>query len=152
MAYDEDLADRIRELMGVGSDVTEKRMFGGLAFLVGGNMAVVASGQGGVMLRVDPSQSDKLVATSNARLAVMRGRPMRGWLRVDAEDVRTKRQLARWPFMLVPAIPARLAGRPQDEIQAGPEPVRHFPPRPSRLAIFQRLEGERRGRPRRSRV
>jgi TfoX/Sxy family transcriptional regulator of competence genes len=71
-------------------------MFGGLAFLVDGNMAVVASRQGGVMLRVDPSRSDKLVATSNARLAVMRGRAMRGWLRVDAEDLRTKRQLARW--------------------------------------------------------
>jgi len=96
VAYDEDLADRIRELLSGDADVTEKKMFGGLAFLVGGNMAVAASGQGGVMVRVEPEKSDRLVATSNARLAEMRGRPMQGWLRVDTEDVRTKRQLAKW--------------------------------------------------------
>jgi hypothetical protein len=71
-------------------------MFGGLAFLVGGNMAVAASGQGGVMVRVDPVQSEHLVASTNARVAVMRGRPMAGWLRLDPGDVRTKRQLAKW--------------------------------------------------------
>ncbi len=71
-------------------------MFGGLAFLIGGNMAVAASGQGGVLVRVDPAQSDRLVAMTNARLMEMRGRSMRGWLRVDAEDLRTKRQLAKW--------------------------------------------------------
>ena len=71
-------------------------MFGGLAFLVAGNLAVAASGQGGVMVRVDPGSSDRLLATSNARPLEMRGRPMRGWLRVPADDVRTKRQLARW--------------------------------------------------------
>ncbi|HEX9349969.1 MAG TPA: TfoX/Sxy family protein [Gaiellaceae bacterium] len=96
MAYDEELADRIRELVGGESDLTEKKMFGGLAFLIGGNMAVAASGQGGVLVRVDPEQSDALLATSNARLMEMRGRQMRGWLRVDPEDVRTKRQLAKW--------------------------------------------------------
>jgi TfoX/Sxy family transcriptional regulator of competence genes len=96
MAYDEELANRIRELLGGESDLTEKKMFGGLAFLVGGNMAVAASGQGGVLVRVDPEESDTLVATTNARLMEMRGRSMRGWLRVDAEDLRTKRQLAQW--------------------------------------------------------
>lgn len=96
MAYDEELADRIRELVGSESDLTEKKMFGGLAFLIGGNMAVAASGQGGVLVRVDPAQSDGLVATTNARAMEMRGRSMRGWLRVDAEHVRTKRQLVKW--------------------------------------------------------
>lgn len=96
MAYDEDLADRIRELVGGESDLTEKKMFGGLSFLVGGNMAVAASGQGGLLVRVDPAESDTLVARSQARLMEMRGRAMQGWLRVDAEHVRTKRQLAKW--------------------------------------------------------
>jgi TfoX/Sxy family transcriptional regulator of competence genes len=96
MPYDEDLADRIRELVATDSGLTEKKMFGGLAFLIGGNMAVAASGQGGVMVRVDPAQSDTLVETTNARIVVMRGRPMQGWLRVDAEHLRAKRQLARW--------------------------------------------------------
>ena len=96
MAYDEELADRIRELVVSESELSEKKMFGGLAFLIGGNMAVAASGQGGVLVRVDPEQSDKLVAKSNARLMDMRGRSMQGWLRVAPEDVRTKRQLAKW--------------------------------------------------------
>ena len=96
MAYDEDLADRIRELVGRERGLTEKKMFGGLAFLVGGNMAVAASGQGGILVRVDPDESDRLVARTKARPMVMRGREMHGWLRVDADDVRTKRQLAKW--------------------------------------------------------
>src|SRR5437870_12360110 len=96
MAYDEDLAARISELVASESHLTEQKMFGGLAFLIGGNMAVAASGQGGVLVRVDPAESDELVATTNARLMEMRGREMRGWLRVDPEDVRTKRQLANW--------------------------------------------------------
>jgi TfoX/Sxy family transcriptional regulator of competence genes len=96
VAYDDELADRIRELLGAEYGLTEKKMFGGLAFLIGGNMAVAASGQGGVLVRVDPAQSERLVATTNARLMEMRGRRMQGWLRVDLEDVRTKRQLARW--------------------------------------------------------
>jgi TfoX/Sxy family transcriptional regulator of competence genes len=94
--YDEALAARIRELLAGDADVTEKRMFGGLAFLVGGNMAVAASGRGGLMVRVDPAESDTLVATTEARLLEMRGRPMRGWLRVASEDVRTRRRLAAW--------------------------------------------------------
>jgi len=96
VAYDEELADRIRELIGGESGLTEKRMFGGLAFLIGGNMAVAASGQGGILVRVDPAQSDTLVAKTSARLMEMRGRSMQGWLRVDAADLRTKRQLAKW--------------------------------------------------------
>jgi TfoX/Sxy family transcriptional regulator of competence genes len=96
VAYDEELADRIRELVSSESDLTEKKMFGGLAFLIGGNMAVAASGQGGVLVRVDPAESDTLVATTNARLMEMRGREMQGWLRVAPEDVRTEAELARW--------------------------------------------------------
>jgi hypothetical protein len=96
VAYDEELADRIRELVGSESDLTEQKMFGGLAFLIGGNMAVAASGQGGALVRVDPARFETLVATTNARLMEMRGRRMRGWLRVDPEDLRTKRQLVQW--------------------------------------------------------
>jgi TfoX/Sxy family transcriptional regulator of competence genes len=96
VAYDEELADRIRELIGSQPDLTEKKMFGGLAFLIGGNMAVAASGQGGLLVRVDPARSEKLVATTNAHPMEMRGKQMQGWLRVAAEDVRTKRQLAKW--------------------------------------------------------
>jgi TfoX/Sxy family transcriptional regulator of competence genes len=96
MAYDEDLADRIRELIAGEPDVTEKRMFGGLAFLVGGNMSVSASGQGGLMVRVDPAETDALLEQPHARPFEMRGRSMDGWLRVDAEGVRTQRELEPW--------------------------------------------------------
>lgn len=96
MAYDEDLANRLRELLAGERDVHEKKMFGGLAFLVGGNMAVAASGQGGVLVRVDSKQFDRVVATTNAAPMEMRGRAMKGWLRVDSDAVRTKRQLAKW--------------------------------------------------------
>ena len=96
MAYDEDLANRIRELIASERDVTEKKMFGGLAFLIGGNMAVAASGQGGLMVRVEPDETDALVAKPHARPFEMRGREMQGWLRVDDEGVRSKRDLAPW--------------------------------------------------------
>jgi TfoX-like protein len=96
VAYDEELADRIRDLLAVEPGLTEQKMFGGLAFLIGGNMAIAASGHGGVLVHVDPEQSDALIATTNARLMEMRGRQMQGWLRIDSEDVRTKRQLAKW--------------------------------------------------------
>jgi TfoX/Sxy family transcriptional regulator of competence genes len=96
VAYDEKLADRIRDLVGSEAGVTETKMFGGLAFLVGGNMAIAASGQGGALVRVDPDESERLVASTNARLFEMRGRSMNGWLRVDGADLRTKRQLAKW--------------------------------------------------------
>jgi hypothetical protein len=96
MAFDLDLAARIRELLSDQPDVTEKKMFGGLAFLVGGNMAISASGQGGVLVRADPADPDRLLERTNAELAVMRGRPMEGWLGVGAADLRTRRQLAKW--------------------------------------------------------
>lgn len=96
MAYDEDLAERIRALVAAERGLSEKKMFGGLAFLIGGNMAIAASGQGGILVRVDPERSDDLVATTKASVAVMRGRPMSGWLRVEAEGVRTRRQLTKW--------------------------------------------------------
>jgi TfoX/Sxy family transcriptional regulator of competence genes len=96
MAYDEDLANRIRELIAGEPDVTERRMFGGLAFLVGGNMSVAASGQGGLMVRVDPAAADALLTKRHARPFEMRGRAVRGWLRVDPEGLRTKRQLEPW--------------------------------------------------------
>ena len=96
MAYDEALAGRVRDLIAGRRGVTEKKMFGGLAFLIGGNMAVAASGQGGLLVRVEPAESDALVASSSARPMEMRGRQMQGWLRVDGEHLRTKRQLAAW--------------------------------------------------------
>src|SRR6266576_2806473 len=96
MAYDENLADRIRRLVADESDLTEKKMFGGLAFLIGGNMAIAASGQGGALVRVDPGQADRLVETTRAEAAVMRGNPMQGWLRVESDDLRTKRRLEKW--------------------------------------------------------
>lgn len=98
MAYDEKLADRIRDLLLEDTDVTEKKMFGGLTFLVGGNMAVAASGQGGLLVRVDPAEAEPLVANGDATPMEMRGRPMRGWLRVDSDSVRTKRQLTKWVY------------------------------------------------------
>jgi len=96
MAYDEDLANRIRELMAGEPGVTEKKMFGGLAFLIGGNMSVAASGQGGLLVRVDPEQTDALLEKPHVGLMEMRGRSMSGWLRVDDDGLRTKRQLEPW--------------------------------------------------------
>ncbi|MBA2337670.1 MAG: TfoX/Sxy family protein [Acidimicrobiia bacterium] len=96
MAYDEALADRIREMVGGDPLVTEQKMFGGLAFLIGGNMAVGASGQGGLLVRVDPIKFHELVATPAARPMEMRGRSMKGWLRVDSDHARTREQLAMW--------------------------------------------------------
>ncbi len=96
MADDDELAARLRELLSGEPDVTEKKMFGGLAFLLNGNMAVAASGQGGLLVRVDPSSAETLLARTKARPMEMRGREVEGWLRVDAADVRTKRQLMRW--------------------------------------------------------
>ena len=96
MAYDEDLANRLRELVSSEDGVTEKKMFGGLAFLINGNMAVAASGQGGLLLRCDPAETDTLVAKPHAERFVMRGRAMDGWLRIEADGVKTKRDLERW--------------------------------------------------------
>jgi len=96
VAYDEELADRIRELVAGEKSLTEQKMFGGLAFLIGGNMAIAASGQGGLLVRVDPEESDELVSATKAETMVMRGREMRGWLRVAAEDVAPKQELGNW--------------------------------------------------------
>jgi TfoX/Sxy family transcriptional regulator of competence genes len=96
MAYDEKLAERIRGLIGDRAGLAEKNMFGGLAFLISGNMAIAASGQGGILVRVDPAESDELVATTPAELMEMRGRSMAGWLRVDTADVTDDAALAEW--------------------------------------------------------
>jgi TfoX/Sxy family transcriptional regulator of competence genes len=114
MAYSEELAARIRDLLADERRLTEQKMFGGLGFLIGGNMAVGVSGQGGLLVRVDPAESDALVASTNATFMEMRGRQLRGWLRVVAEDVRDKRELAKW-------------------VGLGAKYARSLPPKPSGL-------------------
>lgn len=117
MAHDEDLGTRIRELVASEPGITEQRMFGGLAFLVDGNMAVAATGEDGLMVRVDPAGADALLARPGARRMEMRGRSMKGWLRIDAAELGTRRRLAPWVQIGVqfartlPAKPGR-AGRP----------------------------------------
>jgi hypothetical protein len=96
VAYDEDLADRLRELLAGEAGLTEQKMFGGLAFLIGGHMAIAASGEGGVLVRTDPARSAELVVSGPATPMQMRGREMAGWLRVDMDHLRHRRQLARW--------------------------------------------------------
>jgi TfoX/Sxy family transcriptional regulator of competence genes len=113
MAYDEDLANRIRELIAAETGVVEKKMFGGLAFLIGGHMSVSASGRGGLLVRVDPAETDALLRGAHTEPFETRGRAMDGWLRVDAEGVRTKRQLERWVTRSVGyarSLPAKRAG------------------------------------------
>jgi TfoX/Sxy family transcriptional regulator of competence genes len=96
MAYDEAVADRIRALLEGTPLLTEKKMFGGLGFMVGGNMAVAASGQGGILVRVDPAEGEQLIASTAAHPMEMRGRAMSGWLRVDTEDVADDEALEEW--------------------------------------------------------
>ncbi len=96
MAYDEHLAERIRELVAAEPGLTERKMFGGLAFMINGHMAVSASGRGGLLLHVASDETDALLAKPHAQAFEMRGREMQGWLRVEAEGVKTKRQLERW--------------------------------------------------------
>ncbi len=96
MPYDEDLANRIRELIAGEEGLTEQKMFGGLAFLINGNMAIAASGEGGLLVRADPERSDEICSSSPAEPMVMRGRPMAGWLRVATDAVGTKRDLRKW--------------------------------------------------------
>ena len=95
MPYDDELAGRIRVLLGERA-TEEKKVFGGLAFMIGGNMAVAASGQGGLLVRVDPEESDELVASTPATLMEMGGRSMRGWLRLDSADLSSDADLATW--------------------------------------------------------
>jgi TfoX/Sxy family transcriptional regulator of competence genes len=96
MAYDEDLANRLRELLSAEETVTEKKMFGGLAFLVDGNMCVAASRNGGLLVRIDPADTDACLARSHVALMTMGGRTMGGWITVAPDGVRTKRELASW--------------------------------------------------------
>jgi hypothetical protein len=96
VAYDEELANRVRELIATEPGLTEKRMFGGLAFLIGGHMSVSISGQGGLLLRCDPEETDALLGKPHAAPFEMRGRAMQGWLRIDPAGLNTKRQLEPW--------------------------------------------------------
>lgn len=96
MAYDEELAERIRARVGAETGVSEQRMFGGLAFLINGNMAVAASGQGGLLARVDPEHAEALVDGDEVTPMVMRGREMRGWLHVEPAALRTEAHLDQW--------------------------------------------------------
>jgi hypothetical protein len=96
MGYDEDFAHRVREQLADHVGVTEKKMFGGLAFLVNGNMAVGLSGGGELMVRVGPDASDAALARPHTRPFDMTGRPMKGWILVAPEGVLTNRQLAAW--------------------------------------------------------
>jgi hypothetical protein len=96
MAYDEDLANRLRELLAAENGVEEKRMFGGLGFLINGNMAVAASGHGGLMVRVPPEDTDELLAGDHVEPMVMAGREARGWVRVRDDGFATTRQLKTW--------------------------------------------------------
>lgn len=96
MAYDEELAERIRQVVQDEPGLTEKRMFGGLAFLIGGNMAVSASGQGGMLLRVDPARTDELVAAPSVDRFEMGGRRMNGWLHVGLQAISTEEALRQW--------------------------------------------------------
>jgi TfoX/Sxy family transcriptional regulator of competence genes len=113
MTYDDDLADRLREQLAGEPGVSEQRMFGGLAFLVHGHMAVAASGQGGLLVRVDPSAAESLLADPRVSPMVMRGREMRGWLRVEAAAVAEPDELATW-------------------VSRGTSYARSLPPKPAR--------------------
>lgn len=116
MAYDERLGERMRDLLAERADLTERKMFGGLAFLLGGHLAIAASGQGGALVRVDPSTVDALVARDACEIAVMRGRPMAGWVRVADDGLRTTRQLSRWvdrAIASVEALPPKPSTRPR---------------------------------------
>ncbi|MDL4816709.1 TfoX/Sxy family protein [Actinomadura opuntiae] len=96
MAYDHDLADLVRELIAGEERVTEQPMFGGLAFLIGGNMAVAASRQGGLLVRVAPDDAETLAADERVRPMVMGGREMRGWLHVDIDAGSPDDEVRRW--------------------------------------------------------
>lgn len=116
MAYDERLGERMRDLLAERADLTERKMFGGLAFLLGGHLAIAASGQGGALVRVDPRAVDALVARDACEIAVMRGRPMAGWVRVADDGLRTTRQLSRWvdrAIASVEALPPKPSTRPR---------------------------------------
>ncbi|HEU5268765.1 MAG TPA: TfoX/Sxy family protein [Jatrophihabitans sp.] len=123
MAYDEELAERIRELVQDEPGLSEKKMFGGLAFLINGNMAVAASGQGGMMLRVDPAETGSLLDEPSVRRVVMRGREMAGWLRIDPAAAAADATFEAWVRRGVDYA-ASLPGKPGS---SGPGPGRGRP-------------------------
>jgi hypothetical protein len=96
--FDPDLVDRVREMLSTEGivDVREQRMFGGVAFMVAGHLAIAVSREGGLLLSLDPAETEAVLRRSHTRPMVMRGRELDGWVRVDAEGVRTRRQLASW--------------------------------------------------------
>jgi TfoX/Sxy family transcriptional regulator of competence genes len=96
MAYDEDLANRIRELLADEEAITERKMFGGLAFLLRGHMSVSASRNGGLLVRTDPADTDAALARPHVALMRMGGRTMDGWITVAPDGLKTKRQLSAW--------------------------------------------------------
>ncbi|HEY1778810.1 MAG TPA: TfoX/Sxy family protein [Solirubrobacteraceae bacterium] len=96
MAYDGDLANRLRELLAQEEAITERKMFGGLAFLLGGHMSVSASGRGGLLARIDPAETDAALALPHTTLMHVGARAMEGWIRVAPEGIATKRELAKW--------------------------------------------------------
>ncbi len=95
MAYDQDLVERLRLLLA-RERVSEMSKFGGLAFLSNGQLAIAVSGQGGIMVRIDPAQTDALLREPGAAPLEMRGRPMKGWLRVDASSLDGDEVLHAW--------------------------------------------------------
>jgi TfoX/Sxy family transcriptional regulator of competence genes len=94
--YDEELADRVQELLVLEPDVVEKRMFGGIAFLIGGHIAAAVSSSGGLLMRCEHEDTDELLEMPHVEPFVMRGKPMRGWLRVGGEAVAEDDDLKRW--------------------------------------------------------
>lgn len=96
MAYDVELANRLRELLAAEPGTSERAMFGGLAFMIGGNLAVSASSKGGLLLRVDPAETESLIADPHAERFMMRGRAMDGWLRIDPGALEDDDALTRW--------------------------------------------------------
>jgi TfoX/Sxy family transcriptional regulator of competence genes len=96
MAFDEGLADRVRQLVGTEAGIGERRMFGGLAFTLNGSMAVVVRRAGGLMVRIDPAQSERLLSERGAHPAQMRGRPMNGWITVEPSVCEEAADLRRW--------------------------------------------------------
>ncbi|HZU74219.1 MAG TPA: TfoX/Sxy family protein [Acidimicrobiales bacterium] len=129
MAYDTDLADRLRELVASEPGLTEQAMFGGLAFLIGGNMAVSASGQGGLLLRCDPARTEGYLKSPHVQRFAMGGREMDGWLRVDPAGLRTKRELERW-------------------VKVGVEYARSLPPKAAKKAAKKASKAPRSARAR----
>jgi TfoX/Sxy family transcriptional regulator of competence genes len=96
MPYDEDLAHRLRELLGDEDAISERKMFGGLAFLLHGNMSVSASRNGGLLVRIDPADTEASLTRPHVALMEMGGRTMDGWITVAPEGLKTKRELAAW--------------------------------------------------------